>query len=191
MESISKLNKILLDEKPSEFILANEPYMFNLIPELKKAKGFDQLNPWHPYDLYEHTLRVVDGVEADYTLRMAALFHDLGKPDVQYIDIDGVGHYFNHWAVSKTIFSKFYQKNCVPDIEKFESINQLIFFHDINIDKLTDKELSSLVRALGYDDVIRLFKLKRADLLAQAKEHHNILNDYDRQERMILKKISK
>ena len=191
MESISKLNRILVDEKPSDFILANESYMFNLIPELKRSKGFDQLNPWHPYDLYEHTLRVVDGVEADYILRMASLFHDLGKPDVQYIDINGVGHYYNHWAVTKTIFSRFYRNNCVPDPQKYESINQLIFFHDIDIDKLTTKELSSLVHSLGYDDVIRLFKLKRADLLAQSKEHINKLNDYDRQESMILKKISK
>ena len=37
MESISKLNRILVDEKPSDFILANEPYMFNLIPELKSS----------------------------------------------------------------------------------------------------------------------------------------------------------
>ena len=191
MQSLEKFNRILMDEKPSDFIKANEDYMFDLIPDLFICKGFNQRNPWHPYDVYEHTLRVVDGVPADYTLRVAALFHDIGKPHVQTIDKDGVGHYYNHWAASKDIFDKFCHQNRINHSEETESINRLIFYHDINIDKLSEKELSCIVNLLGYDDVIRLFKLKRADLFAQAEQYHYLLKDYDRQENMILKKISK
>ena len=191
MQSLDKLNIILLDEKPSELIKENENYMFDLIPELERCKGFNQHNPWHPYDIYEHTLRVVDGVEDDYILRMSALFHDTGKVETFHLDKDGVGHFYNHWAISKTIFDKFCKKNNIIKDEIYHSISRLIFYHDINIDKLSEKELSCIINLLGYDDVIRLFKLKRADLLAQAEQYHYLLEDYDRQEEMILKKISK
>ena len=69
MQSLDKLNIILLDEKPSKLIKANEDYMFDLIPELERCKGFNQHNPWHPYDIYEHTLKVVDGVEDKYKIK--------------------------------------------------------------------------------------------------------------------------
>ena len=47
--------------------------------------GYDQRNPHHCYDLMTHTLHVVNGVPADHTnLRVAAFFHDIGKPSVAF-----------------------------------------------------------------------------------------------------------
>ena len=47
--------------------------------------GYDQRNPHHCYDLMTHTLYVVDGVSADQNnLRVAAFFHDIGKPSVAF-----------------------------------------------------------------------------------------------------------
>lgn len=45
-----------------------------MIPELEKCKNFDQNNPYHIYDVYEHILHVVDGVPQNIYVRLAAFF---------------------------------------------------------------------------------------------------------------------
>lgn len=51
---------------------------------VKNMVGFDQRNPHHCYDLFNHSLHTVDGIEstAPVLLRVAAFFHDIGKPAV-------------------------------------------------------------------------------------------------------------
>ena len=98
------LFNILINDKPSESLRKNEQEVFRLLPELKICKGFQQNNPWHPYDVYEHILRVVDGVPDNLYLRTAALFHDIGKPAKYYEDENGIGHFPGHWDESNEIF---------------------------------------------------------------------------------------
>ena len=58
-------------------------------PEVARMVGFEQKNSHHCYDLWEHTLRTVEGITGERLrtddmkkLRVAAFFHDIGKPDV-------------------------------------------------------------------------------------------------------------
>ena len=89
---IEKLYNILLSDKPSDNILASEKEIFLLIPELENCKGFNQNNEWHIYDVYEHILHVIDNVPSNLNLRLAALFHDIGKPTSFTKDEEGSGH---------------------------------------------------------------------------------------------------
>ena len=72
-----------------------------LIPKVRIMFGFDQMHETHQYDLWFHTLHVVTGLERnipDDQLYLAALLHDIGKPDCQIIgrkDDPGV-HYYGH-----------------------------------------------------------------------------------------------
>ena len=47
MKELDLFYKILLSDKPSELIKENEEYFFELIPDLKKCKGFNQ---WNKFD---------------------------------------------------------------------------------------------------------------------------------------------
>lgn len=51
---------------------------------VKNMVSFDQRNPHHCFDLFNHSLHTVDGIEdtAPVLLRVAAFFHDIGKPSV-------------------------------------------------------------------------------------------------------------
>lgn len=53
-------------------------------PEVAQMVKYDQNNPHHCYDLFLHTLHTVEnlGDGASDTLRIAAFFHDTGKPFV-------------------------------------------------------------------------------------------------------------
>lgn len=182
------LKFILTRDNPSLFIKDNEQWIFKFIPELKKCKGFNQNNIWHPYDVYEHTLHVIDNVENDYILRLTALFHDLGKPETYTEDENGVGHFYGHYQKSKEIFDEFASKQQYE--ESIRNITStLIYYHDINIDKMTDEDFEIMFKYLGRDNLIRLFKFKRADLLAQNEMfHEQKFQDYDRQEKYVLEK---
>ena len=86
-----------MSNKPSKKLLASEQKLFKLIPELEKCKSFKQNNDWHIYDVYEHILHVVDYVPNNISIRLAALFHDIGKPASYKEDEFGIGHFYGHW----------------------------------------------------------------------------------------------
>ena len=70
------------------------------LPELRPTFDFDQRNPNHCYDVWEHTVCAVDNAAPDPVLRLTLLFHDVGKPACFTMDKAGVGHFKGHDAVS-------------------------------------------------------------------------------------------
>ena len=184
--TLNNLTEILKTDVPSIEIKKNENEIFHMIPELEICKGFDQCNEWHPYDVYEHTLHVIDGVENNEILRMSALFHDLGKPETFELDKYGIGHFFNYWFVSKEIFEKFADEYNY-DIEKRNTISKLITYHDLNLGKIDRDLKKDILKIFSKEELIMLYKLKRADLLAQNPEYHYLLDEYDKQEKKYIK----
>lgn len=180
---LNLLNRILLSDKPSEMIKENEEYIFDLIPELQKCKNFNQHNPWHIYDVYEHILHVIDEVDNNLILRMSALFHDIGKPYVYFEDEDGIGHFPNHWIKSNEIFINFANKYNL-DKDFIDKVSFLIKYHDLRID-LNDKKSLELIKSVTKVDIELLYKLKRADLKAQSSKYYYILEQYDKDENNI------
>ncbi len=74
----------------------------DLIPETSRMVDFNQKNYAHQYDLWEHSLQTVVGLPKnieDDMVYVAALIHDIGKPDCQsYDERDGKinMHYYGH-----------------------------------------------------------------------------------------------
>jgi tRNA nucleotidyltransferase/poly(A) polymerase len=80
-ERISEeLSRILTLDNPEEGIkmLDEIGYWQVFLPELSRLKGLVQ-NRYHSKDAWEHTLHVVRNTPPRLILRLAALFHDLGK----------------------------------------------------------------------------------------------------------------
>ena len=180
--SIKELFTILLSDKPSILLKENEKELFKLIPELERCKGFDQNNEWHIYDVYEHILHVVDNVPNTLVLRLAALFHDTGKPISYTEDENKVGHFYGHWDESKKVFDKFVGKDYFDPYLK-ERVSKIITYHDLNLSKLDD------ISMFNIQDIIELYAFKKADLLAQNEKYHYILDDYDKQKIELLSKV--
>lgn len=96
----AEMDKLMRSSNPAGAIrLAKETGMLkHLIPELHNHFDFDQNNPHHNHTLGQHTLSVLEGVQDasdDPDLRMAALFHDLGKPKSAWRNPDtGFNHYY-------------------------------------------------------------------------------------------------
>ncbi len=117
---------------------------------------------------------------------MAALFHDLGKPNTFTIDEKGIGHFYGHWQESLNIFNWFVQDHEL-DKELIKRIQILIYYHDISLDKVNDETL----QIIGKDNIKPLYVLKRSDLLAQNPKYHYLLEEYDKQEQRAINRIDR
>jgi tRNA nucleotidyltransferase (CCA-adding enzyme) len=73
-----------------------------LFPELMPMVGFEQ-NKYHTQNVFEHTLAVIEAAPPELTLRLAALFHDAGKPESLLIGPDGERHFYEHERISERI----------------------------------------------------------------------------------------
>lgn len=184
--SLEKLYQILLCNKPSGPLQYNEDELFDLIPELSPCKGFDQRNPeWHIYDVYEHTLHVIDYTPCDLVLRLVALFHDVGKPKTLSLDENGIGHFKGHWVVSQYVFDLFAEKYNI-DKEIREKVSKLIYYHDLRVESANEEVVSDMCEILGKEGIRLLYMIKRADLLAHNPQKYYLLSLYNIQENTLL-----
>ena len=172
------IKDILMDKKPSIRLDQSREMLFSVIPEFKESYGFDQKTDWHIYDVYNHTLKVVDNVPAILPLRIAALYHDMGKPFTFVLDENGIGHFPNHWLVSLEIFDKHY-KDFNLSKEDIELISKLILFHDL---RFNDINMASEMNKQFGDDIDLLFNIKEADIIGQNPKYSDTL--YEQLENM-------
>lgn len=99
-----EMDKILMSPMPSVGldILMQTGVMVYIIPELTLQNNYNQNNPHHNLELWEHTLTVVDAVPADINMAWAALLHDIGKPFMRD-DTREYSRYIKHDMVSAEI----------------------------------------------------------------------------------------
>jgi tRNA nucleotidyltransferase (CCA-adding enzyme) len=84
-------------------LLEYAPILTQAVPALAPCVGFLQNSPYHLYDVYGHTARVVEASPASLAVRWAALLHDCGKPDCYTEGEDGVGHFYGHAQLSEKL----------------------------------------------------------------------------------------
>jgi tRNA nucleotidyltransferase (CCA-adding enzyme) len=98
-DGMGELSKLLLGREPGRALrLARDTgVLVQLLPEFERSIGFDQESRYHSLTVDEHTFEVVQAAaDQNYSLavRLAALFHDLGKPHVAWRGTDGRLHYY-------------------------------------------------------------------------------------------------
>lgn len=97
-----ELDKLLVGENPTGALqLAEDTGLLKqILPEVSATMGFDQMNPHHDLDVGSHlfaVLKAMSELSYDPDLRLAALLHDIGKPDSFWRDEtkgDGGGGHF-------------------------------------------------------------------------------------------------
>ena len=160
----AELNKILMSSKPSRGIrlLLDSKLLDYVLPEISRLSGFNQHNPFHHLELLEHTLCVLDKVEPRLQLRLAALFHDVGKVDTVTLDENGIGHFYGHDSVSEEI-TKSVLKRLRYSNEIIELTSQLVRYHMIQANVIGKKGIQKLLRIFGENNIFELADLHFAD----------------------------
>lgn len=142
--------------------------MNSLIPEIKNMYGCSQINKHHMYDVYNHTLRVMEGCvgEGDPKLMLAAMFHDIGKPVVKKVYTDGTEHFVGHpdesERITKLILTRLKFSNSYID-----DVCYLVKYHDNFNQGYKIKNVRRFVSKTSKKQLDRWVVLRGADINAQ------------------------
>ena len=139
------------------------PIITAVIPELAPCVGFDQHNPHHIYDIFQHTARVVAGVPPILPLRWAALLHDVGKPACFTREEDGRGHFYGHPKVSADMADAILRRLKAPTALR-EDVVFLCDRHMVTLEP-DPKILRRRLNQHGEERTRMLLPLQRADLM--------------------------
>ena len=127
-----ELLRLLCGKAAGRILRAYPEVLAEIIPEIRPMIGYDQRNHHHSYDLWEHTVRGIEGVPADPLLRLTMLLHDTGKPLVRTTDAHGEGHYAKHQQASAEIALRAAETLHLSN-EFRDRLVTLVRYHDITL----------------------------------------------------------
>lgn len=134
------------------------------IPEIEPCIGFEQNNPHHDKTVWEHTVAAIVAAPNDLYVRLALLFHDIGKP-LCYTVQGGIGHFYGHATFSAAIAEKSL-RNLRFDNQTVKLVTQLVESHDRTIEP-RKPVIRRCLNQLGEEQFKRLLEVKEADYAAQ------------------------
>jgi len=151
-----------------------------IIPELKKCDGFLQ-NGHHKYDVLKHTFLAVAEtgmLNAPLEVRLAALLHDIGKPDTAELKADGIsygfpGHEELSASIAKTVLDRLKYPNEIRD-----KVVHLVDRHMAPCNYVSAWSKAAVRRfviKVGVENLDNLFSLHYADLIATGTHDDKLL----------------
>ena len=138
-----------------------------ILPEFDSCMETAQNNPHHCYTVGEHSIRAMEAVEPDKCLRLAMLFHDIGKPVTKTTDQEGIDHFHGHPLVSEEMTRKIL-KRLKLDNQTIFTVTRLVRYHDHYIGE-TSKAVRRSILEIGEEIFPLLLQVKRADIEAQSE----------------------
>ncbi len=174
-----ELNKLLLKAKhPSDgFRLMKQTGLLHyILPELDQTAGVEQPGGYHRWDVFEHTLRVVDYSPPKLIVKLAALFHDCGKPQSRVLTDTGATFY-GHDRLGKKLAVEALKRLRYSN-EIIEQVSLLVRRHMFS-ESAGEKGIRRLLNKTGPELIFDLIELRRADTLAQGMgQNPDTVDDY-------------
>jgi poly(A) polymerase len=173
-----ELDKLMVVDDPSAglWFLVDTGLAEEFLPELP-AMRLEQDPIHHHKDVLAHTIAVVANTRPDRLVRLAALFHDVGKPKTRSFGANGV--MFHHHEVVGARMTKDRMTALRYSSEDIEIVVQLVRlhlrFHGYGTGTgWTDSAVRRFVRDAG-DQLDRLVELTRCDCTTRNKRKAELL----------------
>lgn len=161
-----ELEKLICREGALDILLEYPDVIAERVPQVRDCIGFEQNTPYHAYTVWEHCARVCAAAPADdLALRMAALFHDIGKPSCYSVDDEGVGHFFGHAEASVELFAGIV-KELKLQRKLADDVALLIRYHDAQL-PTTEAGWRRWAIRFGEPAVHRILELQACDARAK------------------------
>ncbi len=162
-----ELVKLVVSPNPDYLRIAYETGITAVIlPEFDNCMKTEQNNPHHCYSVGEHTLRAMKAAREDKMLRLALLFHDIGKPACIMTDEKGIDHFHGHPVLSEEMTAKILHR-LKFDNDTIYMVKKLVLYHDYNVEP-NAKSVRRAIMKTGEAVFPRLFDVKSADIEAQS-----------------------
>lgn len=141
-------------------------------PELEETVGVSQNKEAHKYDVWEHLLRALQhSADKDFPLeiRLAALFHDISKPQTKRQDGNKTT-FFGHEVVGarvtrETLNRLRFSKEIVEKVSKL--VRWHMFFADP--DQITLSAVRRIITKVGQENIWDLINVRRADRIGTGR----------------------
>lgn len=137
------------------------------MPELDVCFETNQNNPHHCYSVGDHILKTVCEVRSDKVLRLAMLFHDMGKPACKTTDEKGIDHFHGHPIKSQEM-SKEILRRLKYDNDTIDKVSRLVRYHDERIEP-GEKYMRRAINRVGVVAFPDIFEVWNADLSGQSE----------------------
>ncbi len=145
-----EMSKLLVGKAPAKALeWADRSGLTDLfLPELGALK-LEQDPVQKHKDVFRHTLAVMERTDAELTLRLAALLHDIGKPSTRAITEDAVTFY-HHEARGAKMAEKRLKELRFPN-EVIDEVKHLVAMHGraMDVHNWTDSAVRRYVRDAG------------------------------------------
>ncbi len=162
-----ELVKILSSDKPMEgILLLHETKLLQyILPELEQGVGVKQ-DRHHIHTVFKHNLLSLKHCPSkEWQVRLAALFHDIGKPKTRKI-INGIATFYNHEYLSAKLADKiaFRLKFSTEDRERIVNLvrNHMFYY---NVGEVSAASVRRLIVKVGRENLKDLIDLRIADRL--------------------------
>jgi tRNA nucleotidyltransferase (CCA-adding enzyme) len=160
-----ELVKMLRAREPSRGfdVLRRSGLLAVVLPELQATVAVPQ-NRYHAYDVYFHTLYTCDAAPREKPdVRLAALFHDVGKPATRAEKPDGDATFYNHQFESARLAERAMTRLRFPR-EAIDRVCHLVRLHMFDYrPEWSDAAVRRFLRAVSPENVADLFDLRIAD----------------------------
>ena len=140
-------------------VLSTIGVLDRILPELTAGRGMAQRADFHNYDVYAHGLRAV--LYAKPSVRLAALLHDVGKPQVWR----ETGKFHNHDKEGSLMAQEILARLKAP-VSVRRAISRLTALHMYDVDCKTAKNKLRAFLVENADCMDDLLALKQADYRA-------------------------
>ncbi|HET8527979.1 MAG TPA: CCA tRNA nucleotidyltransferase [Gaiellaceae bacterium] len=178
-DGMGELSKLVLGPQPLKALrLARDTgVLVEMLPEFGPAIGFDQESRYHDLTVDEHTFAVVQAAadrQRVLAVRLAALFHDLGKPRVAWRGADGRLHYYakpgfserSHEQVGAELAGEALRRLRYPNALR-ERVCRIVRHHMFQVGKGDELRARRFLARHGDELVFQLVDHKEADFLGK------------------------
>ena len=161
--------KMIMSENPDQAIelLKESDLLQYTVPELEKGIGVSQ-NRHHVYTIYQHSvLSLKFAAKRKYSLevRLAALLHDIAKPQVKRGEGEN-STFYNHDQLGSKFSTNILERLKFPK-KIIEKVALLVRNHMFvyNVDEVTEAGVRRLLRRVGKENMNDLINLRVSDRL--------------------------
>jgi putative nucleotidyltransferase with HDIG domain len=161
-----EIDKILASQKPSAgFLLMEKTGLLKLfLEELALCRGVEQKG-FHSFDVLDHCLLACDYAAKNgysHELRLASLFHDVGKPQARQME-NGIWTFYRHEEVSEEMTENILRRLRYSN-EIIESVCHLVKEHMFHYtEDWSDAAVRRFIARIGEVNLEDMYSLRRAD----------------------------
>lgn len=185
-----EFSKIVLSSVPSNglYFMEETGLLTLLFPELADCRGVTQKGS-HVYDVLDHLFHACDASVPSLEIRLAALLHDIGKPESMTTNASGEILFYNHEVYSERIAEQILNRLRYP-LKTIKTVCHLIKNHMFHYESnWTNAAVRRFIARTGVDFIEALFELRKADSAAiyGNKPHQPLLEEFQDRIDQILK----